>query len=129
LSIPLLVVETNAILDKLIWPHSLNGDYQVKKAYEILTQTTNDSRPPTNITPPFWKQLWKIKLPQKILTPLFGNNYGKSNFLRKSSHLHGKYCIMPSLSKQSLTEEEYTVLWPAYCATMPLKPRSSLPTL
>ena len=59
----------------------------MKKAYEILTQTTNDSRPPTNITPPpflettmenqtssenphplFWKQLWKIKLPQKILT-------------------------------------------------------------
>ena len=70
LSIPLLVVETNAILDKLIWRHSLNGDQQVKKAYEILTQTTNDSRPPTNITPP---------------PPLFGNNYGKSNFLRKSS--------------------------------------------
>ncbi len=27
LSIPLLVVETNATPDKLIWPHSLDGDY------------------------------------------------------------------------------------------------------
>uniref|UniRef100_A0A2N9I5R3 Reverse transcriptase zinc-binding domain-containing protein n=1 Tax=Fagus sylvatica TaxID=28930 RepID=A0A2N9I5R3_FAGSY len=70
MSITIPVVETNAAPDKLIWPHSLNGDYQVKKAYEILTHNDNVSEPPspnnTHLT--MWKHLWKIKLPQKILT-------------------------------------------------------------
>jgi hypothetical protein len=70
MSITILVVETNAAPDKLIWPHSLNGDYQVKKAYEILTHNDNVSEPPSpnNTHPTMWKHLWKIKLPQKILT-------------------------------------------------------------
>jgi hypothetical protein len=42
----------------------------VKKAYEILTHNPNVSRPPSaiNTHPNVWKHLWKIKLPQKILT-------------------------------------------------------------
>ena len=52
MSVTIPVVETNAAPDKLIWPHSLNGEYQVKKAYEILTHNDNVSGPPsTNNTP------------------------------------------------------------------------------
>jgi hypothetical protein len=70
MSVTIPVVETNAAPDKLIWPHSLNGEYQVKKAYEILTHNDNVSGPPStnNTHPTVWKHLWKIKLPQKILT-------------------------------------------------------------
>jgi hypothetical protein len=34
------MIEANSTSDKLIWPYSLDGDYQVKKAYEILTIAT-----------------------------------------------------------------------------------------
>ena len=70
LSITLPVVENNAAPDKLIWPHSLNGEYQVRKAYEILTQqdTTSRLHPSSNNQTTIWKLLWKTKLPHKILT-------------------------------------------------------------
>ena len=70
MSITIPVVETNAAPDKLIWPHSLNRDYQVKKVYEILTHNDNVSElsSSNNTHLPVWKHLWKIKLPQKILT-------------------------------------------------------------
>jgi hypothetical protein len=70
LSITLPVVENNAAPDKLVWPHSLNGEYQVRKAYEILTQQDTASRlhPSSNNQTTIWKLLWKTKLPHKILT-------------------------------------------------------------
>jgi hypothetical protein len=70
LSITLPVVENNAAPDKLVWPHSLNGEYQVRKAYEILTQQDTASRlhPSSNSQTNIWKLLWKTKLPHKILT-------------------------------------------------------------
>jgi hypothetical protein len=60
------MLEANSTSDKLIWPYSLNGDYQVKKAYEILTHT--EQQPPYPHQSRIWKKLWKIKLPQKILS-------------------------------------------------------------
>uniref|UniRef100_A0A2N9HE47 Reverse transcriptase domain-containing protein n=1 Tax=Fagus sylvatica TaxID=28930 RepID=A0A2N9HE47_FAGSY len=70
LSITLPVVENNAAPDKLVWPHSLNGEYQGRKAYEILTQQDTASRlhPSSNSQTNIWKLLWKTKLPHKILT-------------------------------------------------------------
>ena len=53
----------------------------------------------------------------------FGNNFGKSYSLIKSSTLHGKSCIMHSQSKTSSTKEDYTELCPAYCVTIPMKPK------
>lgn len=56
--------------DRIIWPFSANGEFQVKKAYEIIHQSQN-----TNYDPPddgvhnhkLWNLLWKIKLPHKVL--------------------------------------------------------------
>jgi hypothetical protein len=70
LSITLPMVENNATPDKLIWPHSLNGEYQVHKAYEIITHQASVSgpQPVTNNQTTVWKLLWKIRLPYKIVT-------------------------------------------------------------
>jgi hypothetical protein len=70
LSIIMPVVESNDTPDKLIWPYSLNGEYQVQKAYEILTHHACANGPPSSIhtQPNIWKLLWKLKLPHKILT-------------------------------------------------------------
>ena len=40
LNIHIPMIEANSTSDKLIWPYSLDGDYQGKKAYEILTIAT-----------------------------------------------------------------------------------------
>lgn len=43
LNIPLANVDSNSTRDKIIWPHSLSGDYQVKKAYESYPNLTPTS--------------------------------------------------------------------------------------
>lgn len=40
LNIHIPMIEANSTSDKLIWPYSLDGDYQGKNAYEILTIAT-----------------------------------------------------------------------------------------
>ena len=58
--------------DLFIWPHSIFGHYQVKTAYALLhkdqTQALHAPRPGPILTPKLWKILWKLKLPNKLLT-------------------------------------------------------------
>ena len=58
--------------DLLIWPHSISGHYQVKTAYALLhkdqSQALNAPRPGPIPPPKLWKNLWKLKLPNKLLT-------------------------------------------------------------
>jgi hypothetical protein len=68
LSIPIPLIHSNATSDQLIWPYSITGEYQVKKAYDIITHTESSLNPTTLANPNLWKRLWKIKLPLKILT-------------------------------------------------------------
>uniref|UniRef100_A0A2N9J2S6 Reverse transcriptase zinc-binding domain-containing protein n=1 Tax=Fagus sylvatica TaxID=28930 RepID=A0A2N9J2S6_FAGSY len=68
LSIPIPLIHSNATSDQLIWPYSITGEYQVKKAYDIIIHTESSLNPTTPANPNLWKRLWKIKLPLKILT-------------------------------------------------------------
>ena len=50
--------------DKIIWPLSTTGKFQVKKAYSILLNDNLPARPnPPAIPQKIWKTLWKIPLP------------------------------------------------------------------
>ena len=62
------ISETNSVQDKLVWKHSSDGVYNVKKAYEILKL---EQLQPTNHNPfnqVVWTKLWKVKTPLKINT-------------------------------------------------------------
>ena len=67
LSIPQPRIPNFCTQDTIIWPHTPTGTYQLKKAYAILHQDSihNTSLARQNS---FWKVLWKLKLPHKILT-------------------------------------------------------------
>ena len=65
LAIPLPKISPYSTLDKIIWLYSTTGEYQVKKAYEILDSTTSL---PNGGQKSIWKQLWKTPVPHKILT-------------------------------------------------------------
>ena len=62
------MIHSNATSGQLIWPYSITDEYQVKKAYDIITHTESSLNPTTPANPNLWKRLWKIKLPLKILT-------------------------------------------------------------
>ncbi|KAF7833063.1 Reverse transcriptase zinc-binding domain [Senna tora] len=69
--------------DRLIWNKSMNGEFTVKKAYELITSTTH-----TNSAIGFkWDRLWNLPLPQRILLFWWKNlNKGlplKMNLARK----------------------------------------------
>ena len=71
LKLPLPRFHTPNTQDKLIWPHSMTGEYQVKKAYDLLHKLqTQDNNTYHNmgIHASLWKTLWRLKLSHKILT-------------------------------------------------------------
>lgn len=71
LSLPIPKFHSTTTWDCLIWPHSITGNYQVKKAYELLHQMhnlNNNSQLSVQNRTTQWKTLWRIKLPFKILT-------------------------------------------------------------
>jgi ribonuclease HI len=68
LSIPLSKVAFHSLPDKIIWPHSTTGEYQVKQAYQLLHQSAFPPHSHNGGSHNIWKHLWKIPLPHKILT-------------------------------------------------------------
>ena len=54
--------------DKLLWRFSKNGDYQVKKAYELLTRDASIHSRYLQANMGWWRTFWKIKVPLKIST-------------------------------------------------------------
>ena len=63
LGIPLS--KTGVVADQLMWKYSNSGDYNVKKAYQILLQDTNHQSPANHLhfSPP--PAEWKVKVPLK----------------------------------------------------------------
>ena len=56
--------------DKLLWKHSNSGEFEVKKAYNILLEDYLtlyiDHHSQSHADNKVWKPIWKIKTPQKI---------------------------------------------------------------
>ena len=56
--------------NSLMWKFSNSGDFNVKKAYEILLEEANVSANanlrPLIILDVVWNTLWKVRLPLKI---------------------------------------------------------------
>jgi ribonuclease HI len=65
LSIPIPRTSTPAITDKIIWPYTSTGEFQVRKAYTLLQHDIPNGSGTLHHN---WKLLWKLKLPHKILT-------------------------------------------------------------
>ena len=62
------IFKTNSMQDKLLWRFSRNGDYQVKKAYELLTRDALSQSRHFQANMGWWRSFWKIKVPLKINT-------------------------------------------------------------
>ena len=58
LSLPISTIGADA--DRQVWKHSSSGDYQVKKAYNLLSRNTDAS------TQTWWHVIWKVRVPLKI---------------------------------------------------------------
>ena len=58
LSLPISTIGADA--DRQVWKHSSSGDYQVKKAYNLLSRNTEVS------TQTWWHVIWKVQVPLKI---------------------------------------------------------------
>ena len=46
--------------DRLVWKHSSSGDYQVKKAYNLISRELGST------IPTLWHLIWKVQVPSKI---------------------------------------------------------------
>ena len=62
------ISKANFVPDKLLWRFSKNGDYQVKKAYELLTRDASIHSRYLQANMGWWRTFWKIKVPLKIST-------------------------------------------------------------
>ena len=62
------ISKTNFVKDKLLWRFSKNGEYQVRKAYELLTREDASHNPYFQANMGWWRVFWKIKVPLKIST-------------------------------------------------------------
>ena len=64
------ISKTGSVKDSLMWKFSNSGDFNVKKAYEILLEEANvlanENLRPHIIPAVVWNTLWKVKLPLKI---------------------------------------------------------------
>ena len=62
------ITKTNYVQDKLVWKHASNGEYQVKKAYEILNSKHLISANHNHPNQVVWSKIWKMKTPPKVNT-------------------------------------------------------------
>ncbi|KAF7815287.1 Reverse transcriptase zinc-binding domain [Senna tora] len=81
------VISHTKVEDKLVWKITGNGDFTVKKAYEIMTNNAHNHGPPSFK----WDQFWKLPLAKKVLLFWWKNlNKGlplKMNLARKGSQI------------------------------------------
>lgn len=100
LSIPLPKMVNQTTQDKIIWPHSSNGDYIVRKTYELLHQGTNTTHPNQTSQSRLWKVLWKLKLPHKIITFTWKLLYHalpvKTELVKRGIHCDPTCCLCNS---------------------------------
>ena len=55
--------------DSLVWPHTTDGSYSVKSAYQLLSAETRSALPSSSNTEdckPFWNRVWKLHVPKKV---------------------------------------------------------------
>ena len=60
------ISKTNSMQDKLCWKFSNNGEYQVHKAYDILSKKEACQARFFQAHSGWWRSFWKIKVPLKI---------------------------------------------------------------
>ena len=64
------ISKPGSVTNSLMWKFSNSGDFNVKKAYEILLEEANVSANanlrPLIILDVVWNTLWKVRLPLKI---------------------------------------------------------------
>ena len=60
------ISETNSMQDKIVWKHSINGEYQVHKAYDLLIEEDGCHSRHFQAHSGWWRSFWKIKVPLNI---------------------------------------------------------------
>ena len=60
------ISKTDSVQDKLLWKYSREGNYQVKRAYELIAQDIARQSRPWQAQNGWWRSFWKIKVPLKI---------------------------------------------------------------
>ena len=97
------ISKTNFVQDKLFWRFSKNGEYQVKKAYKLLTR--DDASHPRYFYAKmgWWRTFWKIKVPLKISTFIWKLLH---NCLPTFLHLHARGISSTKLCPLCNEEEE-----------------------
>ena len=60
-------------VDSLIWPRCKNGEYSLKTGYQQLCEDEGSGDASSSLTSyqkKFWNHIWKLRVPNKILTSL-----------------------------------------------------------
>ncbi|EPS59181.1 hypothetical protein M569_15629, partial [Genlisea aurea] len=88
----------NTYPDRLIWHFTKHGEYTVKSGYYILKGGADMSRPSSsNVNPNhilFWKVLWKMKLPARVLS--FGWRFARDILPVKANLARRRICVETS---------------------------------
>ena len=86
------IPKTNGNIDKILWKHSFSGNYHVKTTYSLIHKSHTTSQHlnhRTSIIPGnTWYQIWKVKLPMKILSPrnFFMIAYDNDKIVNMNTH-------------------------------------------
>ena len=113
LQIPL--AKTDGGQDRIIWKHSNSGDFQVKKAYDLLHKDYRDSNPTqfrsTDLPKETWPLVWKVKLPVKIST-FIGNYYMTACLLNLTSLTEAFLLTITVPCERKRSNHPRTYSWP-----------------
>ena len=81
--------------DLLIWPHTTDGSYLVKSAYQLLAAEVRSALPSSSATEgckPFWNRIWNLQVPNKVKHFLCGE-VQMSLYLPSLIYLHGTFSL------------------------------------
>ena len=110
---PILLGEENEKDNSWMWKPSQTGNFMVKTAYNLAHLPPDDTRQP------WWKEVWKLRLPQRVKTTLWLLLHGKllTNAKRCkrgiASDPHCKYCLghVEDLNHLFRTYPKVTPIW------------------
>ena len=60
------ISKTDSMHEKLLWKFSREGNYQVKRSYELCAEDISRQSKPWQAQNGWWRSFWKIKVPLKI---------------------------------------------------------------
>ena len=100
------ISKMNSVQDTLCWKFSNNGEYQVYKAYNLLSRNYAGQSGFFQAHSGWWRSFWKIKVPLKVsnfVWKLLNNCLPTFHNLHVRGISNGNFCPMCNEEEESLT--------------------------